>query len=1101
MHAYLGLRQRAPHLLCHTSDWQLVRLFDRVSNAGHSGILRLLIADLLGDDFLAGGAPQHDGGLFGAAAGTQRRATGLRALMLAESRIPSLRLGEASLRAFKLLLSDCRALRSSGPEQDDGGTDGEALVVPDNFPLGEAHRLVRTVLDVGYGDDVPILQALQGFLAERTHDFPTPHEGSSLIGFYLSEPVQDPLAALGVVRMMRETDAIGHDALLQAQEDGQAWLAHAQERLLGHSDNVEAAPEELRRTALEITLRIVGLRAATTHRPMSELQVRRALEALMGTLRSAPGDRAGRSFGSPTAIASRHLRASLFLVLAQPGVDAIHSACSMLQRCDRHVLAMLEGDDFERFCEAAISADRPDLAASGFMTVLKARSTVQRADRWLGPLVSPRTLLAMLRVLAKGTKGRPSQPTVVNGLLRGLGLLPLTPDSVARWDQMYANEDRIEVISMLADADLRDPALTLFQRWARIQFPKAGTGLLSRRTQRFFKLHRQASRLSRYETSPEAIEASAVACSNRCMIDLVLMLTRDEVFKEASRADSEDPAVRARAEDAQRQLDVARMVVEAFKISKETTGSWSHSDMTSLAKAHFRLRDAQSAFDALSALVHARRLPDAVDIAVLLTGLMELDPDRAFQLLTTHAGDGPPSSQVSTQLKRLEMEREAAASGGQDMAEAQGKETQGGTQSFMPATFRPTSNIIAQLVSAASRQKRFDLVRRLLRFADAHKMLEGVTLRSWKALMSLDAMAPRDMVRKLQSLVRAGFRPDGAFLDNVARECMRSSKIVLQAQSPRTSSSAGSAPDPAHQLKLQSAKERGLGLDAALRVVQLCYKELGVVNFATVGRLLKGMRAEARRIFPTATDAIRTGAWTPSRRNELAGEWVARLDRLVAALRWTPLFDRGGDLRLGLPLWKSTSGRDGKLTMYNVSDMIDAAKREQDGFRKYSRRRRQVSESTVGDDLGSSSSSSDANLDSSATEGSDSSSRDSDSAPVGGQAVEVVDEDPVPVRRPNVLPLGVFRDLMQTYISLGDYEGAAEVAAWMRDEAQADVAATIEEQDTFVEHIRELLRNGSGCAAEERAKAQRQQRSVLEMLAGKREVARKKSWWNNDQAH
>ncbi|KAN0060617.1 hypothetical protein ACQY0O_007275 [Thecaphora frezii] len=1059
--AYLMLRQRSPQLLSQINDWHLTSLFRNATVAGFGAVLRLLIDDLLGPASPAGAAATESHGLFDAAPGTDRRIAGLKSLLLSASRDPSLQLGKMCLQALELLMEDIRELQSRSEPSDWDDADGDRATLPRGFPPGETRTLLRTIMRLGTADVVPAMQALQTYLVETTQDFPTAREGSRLIGFYLSEPIQEPRAALEVAKLMLDTQAIGHDVLLQAQEDGQEWLAHARERLSLDDGDDEAALEPLRRRALEITLRIVGLKAMMAQRPLGKVQLRHAFEDLLTTLREAPGDRVGRYPGSPVSIAAKHFRSAFLLMLGQPGDEGIANASSMLQRCDRNVLALVDSDDLQYFCEAALAAKRSDVASTGFLTVLKAKSaslasvsTTPTGRLALGSLLKPETLLRLLEGLVQV-----GQSTMVHGLLLGVGLLPLADHNVLQWDKLFSYTSRPEALQMLANADLQEPALALYQRWAHFELPREDPSLLSRRTKRFFGFHRRAFALSPYEFGGDT---NTIACSSSCMLHLVRMLTKDETFKQASRAFSTDPEVKAAADAALRDLDAARWIVEVFKAARPPT-SWSHYDITSLANACFRLRDSVGAFDALQALIHRRELPDEVDVAVLLGGLMTLDPDRAVQLLALHTGSrsggpGPGNETVSEPSK--------------------------------PPFFRPTANIISQLIARAATQERFDLVQKLLRIAEEHNLQQGVSLRAWRSLATQKVFSSLEIAQKLQSLFRGGFRPDGAFLDFVARQCLHRRQFALDGQvdgakpEDRRLSELHKNPVQAFD-RFRVRKDKRAALEAALNVTLLGYRELGVVNLGTVALLLKRLRSEARSIFPAAVGAVqqRKGqVWTHEQRTRVARDWIAKLDRLVAALRWTPLFDKGSDLRRGLPLWKSGQRRDGKLAMYDQADMVDATKRMREGYRKYSRAKPfELAPTVVGNDEGEVAPS----FTAAAGGGS------------GGGVTEATPREAAQGRRPNVLPLGLFRDLMGTYLSLQDDAGAAEVAAWMRDEAHADVAQTAEEQDTFVRHVKQLLRHDGDGAQHELVGANNKKRSsiVLEMLAGRREVARAKAWW------
>ena len=73
----------------------------------------------------------------------------------------------------------------------------------------------------------------------------------------------------------------------------------------------------------------------------------------------------------------------------------------------------------------------------------------------------------------------------------------------------------------------------------------------------------------------------------------------------------------------------------------------------------------------------------------------------------------------------------------------------------------------------------------------------------------------------------------------------------------------------------------------------------------------------------------------------------------------------------------------------------------------------------------------------------------------------------------------------------GDAAGAAEVAAWMRDEAGMELDQSMDDASAFVNRIKAAVRAREGDTAH-----QSDTSSILRMLAGQEGTAPTKRWWN-----
>ena len=1024
--AYLALRERAPERLADLQDHQITWLFTFAGKEGLGGVLRLLIRDLLGDGY-ASNTTGH--GYFHALPGTQRRLNGLRSLLLACSTGDLLQLGDETVTMFRFLTRELSAVEAASAAQTEP-VEPDAVRIPNNFPAGEARRLVSTIVTLRSSELTTTLEALIQHLSKATDEFPTAREGSKLIAYFLLPDIQDHRSALNIVKLMRETNAIGEDAVIQAHKHGQSWLKHVSERLSIATGDARHA--QLQRQSLELTLRIIGTTSMLSHRPEGRIQYRKSFEDLMALVGSLEGDRYGREPGSPTKIGLDVFRLLFAHLQGQSTQESMMHASMLLERCDRDVLACIEDHEVEEFCELAFSMSLPQLASTGFLTIVKAKSLAQRLrpfEAWT--MVKSETFIKILR-----DRNRHGQFVMVKSVLQGLGVLPLTDEVAMSLDRTFQGNQRVELIKVLADAGLKEPALRLYQRWSRLEYK--GQDLLSRPSPRVYEVHRQtrsrmllgdpalAELYTQSTRHAASFEANPVASSSSCMISLVRMLCKNDTFKALERIDVSDPKEvmenNQRAERAIYDLNMARFVVEALKASRPLS-SWTHYDLTALASAFFYLRDSRGAFDAFASIVKLRLMPDAMDLSVLFGGLVHTDAEKAVKMFI-----------------HITTNRDADASSSPWQSEERMSDDDSLNLPHIDSRSRLMGPVISTLLSRCLTTGRQDLAETLIGHIEAQGLTNRVDLQRYKGLLFRNTTYPPEIAKRLRNLVSHGWRPDAGLLDYVARESLYSPKVCFDSRQIAEAS----------RNRKHGAASIRASLAAGMQMIDLSFRELGVVNLKTVDTLLRKLERLADGIFPPEkvadasgkpVDSRKSNKWHPEGQDRVAGQWIRRLDRLVYALRWTAFFDTGSNARQGLPFSRSSGSADGKLVPIGLDDSIDASRLAAERGGKHGR------------------------------------------------------SSMVKAASPNVLPLKMFRSLIEVYLRLRDYSGAAEVAAWMRDEAGADVARTKEEEDEFVSRVVRLLDERRYGLDEDGREVGTRPGPVLEMLAGQRQVNRTKMWW------
>ncbi|GAC97164.1 hypothetical protein PHSY_004749 [Pseudozyma hubeiensis SY62] len=1103
--AYLLLRERDPQRLSALSFRDIRYLVSKVGYDNLGGVLVLLLEDIIGTGPSTPGAKP---GYFQIRPGTEERYKLLREILVRSNRsnLNDFLLHDgAALNVFMLMLDDLVQLRQSAKGEDANPslslpssiTEETSLHIPTNFPVGETRRLIKLAIHLHRPELAPIINALRTHLEAHTPDFPSAREGSQLIAYYLQPNVRDFAAALDVVRALRDTNALPQEVVDDAVQDGKTYLASLEGTFASLPDETQSRPseEELQQICMDVTLRIIAMKSLMAHRPKGGVQYRKAFESLVASFRLDLIDTyqgSGRhDLGSLLNVPMRSIRAVFLHLVGYNEASCLTEALFVLQRTDQRLVALLPNTDLQAFCDAAKTTNSSSLITESFAYFVKAKTSSAStlglppdAKHFLardGFMVDADTFLGIMRSLISN-----GQKVTIAALIRALHVLPMNDASVAQLNLRFSAGQRSRLIALLASAGLVDEAFLLFQYWSyrryeagselspsafkavslRDAFIRVDDPLIERQIRLMHDVDRQ------------------VATSAECLVALVRSICRHPsamIPRRASAASSHEDALHV-AQTLPDQLEKARFVINVFKEAC-TSVDWTHYRLNALAQACFVAKDVVGAFDAFAKFSFLREIPDHVDIDVLMGGLVELDADKTVDLFIRHC---------TAPLTLPEKER--AGKG-----HAQEHSGDGMNKSPTLAPMRPTPRLTSTLISRALAQNRMDLVDRLYRFSESIGIASRLGYESSTRSLFSDDLPPGKVRGLVHRMVEAGSIPQGVLLENLARRLVRRAvPPSLDVTNHRGLGRKGHG--TTGKVMIPPAKDRLLLFQSACYLMRVSARQQDAVNLFTVSEALDAVLRESQRsggltaVLPNTSngDMASKAILPPARSNrqrskeERRLQWIAAIDSIVHLLRWTKFFDKGDDMRLGMPLWKSSGVGNGQLVSSEIDDLLDL------GF-VGSRNQRSRAQTTA-----AAAATMPMSAESASTEVADGTDKDID-------ASETVDTDGViqrfAQRSPNVLPADLFCRLTETYLALGDVSGAAEVASWMRDEAKIDLGRLGEDTAHFVSRIKAaVLECGHKQSAAEGgithdSKGTEGSR-ILRMLAGQQNTERTKRWWS-----
>lgn len=1068
-------------------------------------------------------------GYFHVFAGTEERYKLLRTILIRCNRGEFLLHDGTALNVFMIMLDDLFQSRAGSAGNPQPGmetnsassapstTGATAIHLPDDFPAGETRRLVKLVVHLKDPELAPILNALRSHLEARTPDFPTAREGAQLIAYYLQPNLRDFAAALDVVRGLRDTNALPQEVVDDAIRDGKKFLSELESAVLSDNEVVQGRPsiDQLQQICLDVSLRLIAMKAVMAHRPKGGVQFRKALESLVLSFRldvidSQEWRRPDRDMQSLLDVPFRSIRSVLLHLIGQNDNSCLMEALFVLQRCDQRLVAMLPDRDLQEFCDAARSNGSLRIASETYAYFVKAKtfpaSTLGMPIncRHLlardGLMTDADTFLALMReLLSRGQK------ITIIALLRSLRLLPLTDFSMAQLNMRFSPPQRSRLIALLADVGSTDEAFALFQHWSHWQYDADSDSVASLNTGSNL---REAGSV---QVADPLIERQVrlmhdtdgqVAISARSLIALVRSfchLRPSTPSGTPSASTVEHPAIQpvSCSEASSERFQKARFVIDVFRQACIPT-DWTHYRLTALARACFIAQDVPGAFDALAKISFLRQIPDQVDVAVLLGGLIELDADKAVDLFIQHCS--VPKT----------IGGEKVDTNGNRHAEGEPFEKVNGADADFRrpprlAPMKPTSALASMLITRAIAQNRMDLVDKLYEFSKAVGISSRLGHTASLRAVFRKGVPPSKVTNTIHRMLLNGWPADPALLEILAQRLLTRSLQRLPVINTDPTTDEKEEGLSASRSKNLPPKKRLQLVQAATRLMQMSAGAMDVVNLRSVHRALDAIGG-AKVVAATAPNTaglatLREASESSLRSARRIGEeerrlnWIACLDSIVYMLRWTTFFDTGDDYQHSLPLWKSSNARDGELISADLDEMLVL------GFggkrRRQSRTQTKAGAATQSMAEEASVKAKDGTVD----QVSDLATASTDGVLQNGT-----------VRSPNVLPAHLYRRLIETYLVLGDGLGAAEVAAWMRDEANLDLAGTPHEASEFVDRIKvAVLTHQAGStsidskqdeasrtsiAAEEPSSSTEAHGSnILRMLAGQSTTARTKPWW------
>lgn len=1102
--AYLLLRERDPHRLSALSFRDIRYLVSKVGYDNLGGVLVLLLEDIIGT---GASMPNPKPGYFQIRSGTEERYKLLREILVRSNRsnLNDFLLHDgAALNVFMLMLDDLVQLRQSAKGEDanpslnlpSSNTDETSLHLPVNFPVGEARRLVKLAIHLHRPELAPIINALRTHLEAHTPDFPSAREGSQLIAYYLQPNVRDFAAALDVVRALRDTNAVPQEVVDDAVQDGKTYLASLKSTFASIPDELRSRPseEELQQICMDVTLRIVAMKSLMAHRPKGGVQYRKAFESLVASFRIDLIDTyqgPGRHDLAPLLdVPMRSIRAVFLHLVGQNEASCLTEALFVLQRTDERLVALLPNTDLQAFCNAANTSNSSSLVTESYAHFVKAKTSsastlglppdVKHVLARDGFMVDADTFLGIMRSLISD-----GQKVTVAALLRALFVLPMNDASVAQLNLRFSAGQRSRLIALLASAGLVDEAFLLFQYWSYRRYEAGSESSPS--SSKAVSLRNASVRvgdplIERQIRLMHDVDRQ-VATSAECLVALVRSICRHPSAmtpRHAFAASSHDDA-RHVAETLPDQLEKARFVINVFKEAC-TSVDWTHYRLNALAQACFVTKDVVGAFDAFAKFSFLREVPDHADIDVLMGGLVELDADKAVDLFIRHC------------TAPLTLPEKVRA----DKGQTKGFLDDGMKKPPTLAPMRPTPRLTSTLISRALARNRMDLVDRLYRFSESIGLASRLSHESSMRALFSDDLPPGKVRGLLHRMVEAGSIPEVVLLENLARRLVRrAAPPIVDGSNIRGLGRKGH--DIRSKVVMPPAKDRLLLLQSACYLMRVSARQQSAINLFTVSEALNAVLRESQRsgcstaslqkssIGDAADRAVSSTTRSTRQRSkeERRLQWIAAIDSIVHLLRWTRFFDKGDDLRLGMPLWKSSGASNGDLISAEIEDLLDL------GF-VGSRRQQSQARSTASAAATMPTASESASIE--MTEGTEDNADASQIADSDGVIQRVAQ------RPPNVLPADLFCRLIETYLALGDVSGAAEVASWMRDEAKIDLGRLGEDTAHFVSRIKAaVLECGHKQSAAEGGFAHDSKGTegsrILRMLAGQQNTERTKRWW------
>ncbi|SJX61179.1 uncharacterized protein SRS1_12401 [Sporisorium reilianum f. sp. reilianum] len=1104
--AYLMLRELDPHrlsTLCHFDVFSLVK---RVGKDDLAGVLALILEDIIGTDM---SNTKSEPGYFQIHPGTQERYNLLRAILVRCNSGEYLLHNGAILNVFMLMLHDLIQLRqstSSANSKEHGDSppstqassstqEGTIISIPTNFPVGETLRLVELAVHLHSPELAPIVNALRAHLEAHTTDFPSARQGAQLIAYYLQPNLRDFAAALDVVRALKDTNALPQEVVEDAVRDGKSFLAALEAAFSSATSDGQSRPSdaELQQICMDVSLRLIAMKCVMAHRPKGGVQYRKAFESLMASFRLdlLDGDdvRNADHVRSLLDVPFRSVRNVFTHLVGQNDKGCLFEALCALQRCDQRLLAMLPNRDLQHFCDAASTFDAFHLATETYTLFVKAKTSAA-STRSLPPatrhflardglMTDADTFLDLMgELLSSG------QRITVVTLLRALHLLPLTDAVAGQLNLRFGEQQRSRLVALLAEAGLTQEAFELFQLWSHRRYEgrsndpshdasslrKIGSihildPLIERQVRLMHDTDRQFS-----------MSTSHLVPLVRNLCHTAPARSSSGPLESGSEGTSSD--VSRVPGPSSEQLDKARFVIEVFRQAC-TPIDWTHYRLTSLAAACFTAKDVAGAFDAFAKIIHLRRIPDKVDVSVLLRGLVEVDADKAVELYIQHCS-APP--RIGTQARDRQARRSVRA------------DTERKKLSRL-APMTPTPQVTTMLIARVLAQNRLDLVEKLIGFSKAvglsSRLGDAAALR---ALFSPN-VAPSKVTRTIHRTLQRGWTADIVLVEKLAQRLLERSARCLEGHAGDLA-----ADDDNHEQGKTKAKrlqpKKGLELvQAATRLMKVSARSEDVVNLRTTSQALTAIHcASARFVRLASAPAGGKPACVQRSRGKVQEEqrlqWIACLDSIVYTLRWTKFFDKGDDYRQSLPLWKAGSAGDGELVSVELDDMLDY------GFHRGAQQQTRAQASAAAAATLPTSSAAKAKSNGGLEDDLD----DAAVAPTHGVVWHRMQ------RPPNVLPAYLFCRLIESYLALGDASGAAEVASWMRDEAKLNlVGGTGQGSEDFVRRIKAAVQDRQAkktaatlASASDHAPTSKEDEgsTILRMLAGQQSTARTKRWWS-----
>ncbi|WFD43268.1 hypothetical protein MPSI1_001929 [Malassezia psittaci] len=672
-------------------------------------------------------------------------------------------------------------------------------------PFDAAHVLNMLLkVHVFNGPHIPLIRPLFDRLL-ATGEFPDANEGFYVLEYLLQYSDEEPGELMEIVSQTMHQDAqvLGQQTMQQARADGSLWQSWAQSQSDGLMPTNRKA---LLSSALRITL--WSLCCRTWLRLRRSKRFSHALQQLLQAMTKADqiiSEAQLPTTPSPTSSIIRALLQTHLVNLANSssanaiaaGVECVIAFPTISPDLLPRVVALIlaKAVEFHRF----------DLAERLFQLPIFAQDRDPSYFRAIFQHLGPSATLHALRHLAKSQKFADFR--VVFRLLD-------KSFKDHEWDDFWPTPLRSELITWVAVAEMEQETITLCKRWmGRLQMialddrrrwlhcnedspvaSDSSTMSVMQRLNSLLELHGESAlyqeATSHSETDTPVFSPASMLFTAPCILAVVRLLARSPRFGSPIN------------------LPFAIVVRDKY-LTSSALEHRSRQELTALAQASFMVGDRTAGASLFRQIL--KHGIDASAFSVLLRGAADANIEEAVEIFLSM----PDSSDYTE--------------------------------------FKSNARLYSVLISRCVHQCRFDLSDRLYAAGKSQGLSGQMENTAHSTLLANSDLPPEAVLRKIQSLMDEGWKPEMRLINWGVRSMVRG----------YTLRGAGSPPNPVSDQ----------GLTSAVKLLLLGSERMQFIDLS-VARFLLYHLTHALRNKQRSIKKIQT-------------RWTIILDRITHALRWT----------------------------------------------------------------------------------------------------------------------------------------------------------------------------------------------------------------------